>query len=409
MRRAANLFNRIADLENLRLAFHKAARGRRGQPVVQRFAAELDRRVVAISESIRAGAFQFGRFQQFLIRDPKERVITAPCFEERVLHHAIMNVCEPTMDRWLITDTFACRRGKGREAAIRRAQRFTHHAEWFLKLDVRKYFDSVPHARLRAFLRRRFKDRRLLELFTQIIETYRGELGIGLPIGSLTSQHFANFYLGWLDRFVKESLKVRSYVRYMDDIVLWHSSRQALVEVHDRCQQFTATQLALEFKPAEAQRTVAGVSFLGCRIFPAHVELNRRSKRRWRRRVRVLERAERLGLMSETSLQQRLSSLTAFSCAAGTKSWKFRHAVVQERLVDGPERLEPGEPWRQLGQRRGKLPDGEPQHECPVEPHEQQRFPAGPEFRWNSGADPETPDGTDHLPVRSGFGLIGEI
>jgi RNA-directed DNA polymerase len=399
MRRATNLFDEIADLENLRLAFHKAARGRRGQAVVRQFAAGLDRRVAAMLEAIRAGTFQVGRFQQFLIRDPKERVITAPCFDERVLHHAIMNVCEPVMDRWLVVDTFACRIGKGREAAIQRAQHFTRNAEWFLKLDVRKYFDSVPHARLLAFLECRFNDRRLLDLFNRIIMAYRSELGVGLPIGSLTSQHFANFYLGWLDRFVKETLRVRGYVRYMDDVVLWHANRDGLVEVHARCQEFAATHLALEFKPGELRRTWGGIQFLGCRVFPTHVELNRRSKRHWRRRVRVLERAERLGLLSESNLQQRLASLTAFSRAAGAKSWKFRRAVVQQRLVDGPKRLEPGEPWRQLGQRRGELPDGEPQHERPDEPHERQRFPAGPEFRWHRGAGPETPDGTDHFPV----------
>lgn len=336
MRRAANLFDEIADRDNLRLAFHKAARGRRGQAMVREFAAGLERHIAAMSEAIREGTLQVGRFQQFLIRDPKERVITAPCFDERVLHHAIMNVCEPVMDRWLIDDTFACRTGKGREAALQRAQHFTRKAIWFLKLDVRKYFDSVPHAKLMVFLERRFRDRRLLELLNRIIAAYRGELGIGLPIGSLTSQHFANFYLGWLDRFVKESLRVRGYVRYMDDMVLWHESREALTEIHGRCQEFAATQLALDFKLGEVQRTGVGVPFLGCRIWPTHVELNRRSKCRWRQRVRVLERAERLGLLSQSNLQQRLASLTAYSKAAGVKSWKFRRAVLQELLVDDP-------------------------------------------------------------------------
>ena len=110
MRRAANLFDQIPEPENLRLAFHKAARGRRGQAVVRQFAASLDQRIAAMSEAIREGTFPVGRFQQFLIRDPKERVITAPCFDERVLHHGIMNVCEPVLDRWLIDDTFACRK-----------------------------------------------------------------------------------------------------------------------------------------------------------------------------------------------------------------------------------------------------------------------------------------------------------
>jgi RNA-directed DNA polymerase len=336
MRRTANLFDRIHERENLRLAFHKAARGRRGQAVVQHFAASLDCNVADMSAVIREGTFPVGRFHQFLIRDPKERVITAPCFEERVLHHAIMNVCEPVMERWLIDDTFACRVGKGREAAIRRAQSFTRHAEWFLKLDVRKYFDSVPHAELFSFLDRRFKDRRLLKLLHQIISSYRGQLGVGLPIGSLTSQHFANFYLGWLDRLVKESLRVRGYVRYMDDMVLWHASRETLLEAHARCEEFAATFLALDFKPSEVQRTGGGVPFLGCRIFPTHVELNARSKRRWRNRVRVLQRAERLGLLSERELQARLTPLTALAKGAGVKSWQFRNSVLQPLAVNDP-------------------------------------------------------------------------
>lgn len=336
MRRATKLFDRIPEWDNLRLAFHQAARGRRGQHQVRQFASDMDFRLTVMAEGLHAGTFPVGRFQQFLIRDPKERVITAPCFDERVLHHAIMNVCEPVMDRWLIDDTFACRVGKGREAAVQRAHYFCHAAGWFLKLDVRKYFDSVSHQILFGLLQRRFKDRRLLELLDRIIKSYRGQLRVGLPIGSLTSQHFANFYLGWLDRFVKETLRVRRYARYMDDMVLWHPSRDALREIHSRCCAFAATQLALEFKPAEMRRTAGGVPFLGCRVFPSHVELSRRSKTRWRRRVVLLERAERLGLLSESELQQRLTSITAFAQAAGVKSWRFRQAVLKQRLVDDP-------------------------------------------------------------------------
>jgi hypothetical protein len=319
-----------------------------------------------------------------------------------------MNVCEPLMDRWLIDNTFACRTGKGREAAIDRAQQFTRDSAWFLKLDVRKYFDSVSHENLINLLERRFKDRRLLELLNRIIRAYRGELGIGLPIGSLTSQHFANFYLGWLDRFVKETLRVRGYVRYMDDMILWDTSRERLVDVHDRCQEFAAARLALEFKHAEVKRTGVGVPFLGCRIRPTHVELNRRSKRRWRRRVRVLERAERLGFLSESALQRRLAAVVAFANAGGAKSWTFRRAVLQESGVDDPKRLEPREPWRRVGQRRGELPEGEPQRERPDEPHDQQRLPPGPEFRGRASHGPEVPDGTDRLPDRPNAESTGE-
>ena len=336
MHRAANLFDQIPDSENLRLAFHKAARGRRGQLVVRQFAADLDQRIATMCMAIRHGTIAVGRFHQFLIRDPKERVITAPCFDERVLHHGIMNICEPIFDKWLIDDTFACRTGKGREAAIARAYFFTRRQSWFLKLDVRKYFDSVPHAWLKSYLERRFKDPRLLELLKRIIASYRGELGIGLPIGSLTSQHFANFYLGWLDRYVKETLRLGGYVRYMDDMILWHDDRHRLEEVQRLCNAFASEQLMLELKPAVVRRASCGIDYLGCRIWPTHVELNQRSKRRWRNRVRVLERAERLGLLTERELQARLMALTAFAQAAGAQSWRFRNSVLQKVPVDDP-------------------------------------------------------------------------
>src|SRR5205085_5119662 len=115
------------------------------------------------------------------------------CFAERVLHQAIMNVCEPYLDRWLIADTYACRRGKGRVAALHRARHFAQRFSRILKLDVRKYFDSVPHEGLLERLAWRVKDARLLTLMEQIVRSFRGPVGRGIPIGSLTSQHLANF------------------------------------------------------------------------------------------------------------------------------------------------------------------------------------------------------------------------
>ena len=207
MRRVGHLFERIVAPENLRLAFHQAALSKRGQPSVRAYAADLDDRIESLDRQLAVGTQPLGRLRPFVIRDPKKRIITPPCFEERVLHHAIMNLCEPWFDRWLIDDTFACSKGKGREAAVLRATYSRRH-EWCVHLDLRKYFDSIPHARLSAMLRTRFKDARLLELFDRIIGSFRGAEGVGLPIGSLTSQHFANFYLGPCDRFVKESLGV---------------------------------------------------------------------------------------------------------------------------------------------------------------------------------------------------------
>ncbi len=119
MKRAGNLFEHILDRENLRLAVQKALRGKRDRPEAVEFRGVLDRRLADMAEQLRAATYPIGVYKQFVIHDPKERIITAPCFAERVVHHAIMNVCEPVFDRWLIADTFACRTDKGRIAALR--------------------------------------------------------------------------------------------------------------------------------------------------------------------------------------------------------------------------------------------------------------------------------------------------
>lgn len=228
MRRAGRLFDQILDHENLRLATHKALRGKRSKGDARAFVADLDANLEALRSSLERGDVVLGESHQFTIRDPKTRLITAPCFRERVLHHAILNVCEPTFERWLIADTFACRRGRGRLAALDRARRFASGHAAFLKLDIRRYFDSITHEILLDRLGRLFKDPRLLDLFGRIIAAFEATPGRGLPIGSLTSQHFANAYLGAFDRFVKEGLRVRGYVRSMDDMALWADSTATL-------------------------------------------------------------------------------------------------------------------------------------------------------------------------------------
>ena len=334
MRRASHLFDSIACVENIKLAFYKAARGKRHKTVVQRFASRLDQNATSLVRDILNHRLTLGSYHQFVIRDPKERIITAPCFRERVLHHAIMNVCEPVFDSWQIFDSYACRRGKGREAAIRRAQRFSKRFEYCLKLDVRKYFDSIDHGVLICLLSERIKDQKLMRLLASLIQSFRVEIGCGLPIGSLTSQHFANFYLGCLDRFIKERLGVRGYVRYMDDMIVWTDCPGSLRGTHQASSTFVENELHLKFKPSQIRPTTLGVSFLGCRVWPTHVSLNRHSKRRWSRQIRLLARCDRLGLMTEQELQNRLTSLTSFSRSAGAKSWQFRRSVLNSVSVD---------------------------------------------------------------------------
>lgn len=337
MQRTGKLFERIIDRDNLRSACHKALLGKRSRADARSFTTYLERNLAEMAAQLESGEFPLGRFHQFVIHDPKERIITAPCFAERVLHHAIMNVCEPAFERSLIADTYACRVGRGRLAALDRAQQFASNFPFFLKLDIRKYFDSIPHEVLLARLQRLFKDPRVLTLFGRIIHAFRGNPGVGLPIGSLTSQHFANFYLGALDRFVKEQLRVRGYVRYMDDIALWGESPAELRVTLDACRDFLTDELWLDLKPAYWNRTEHGMDFLGCRVFQDRLTLNARSRRRFRRKLRALEAEFHAGQMDERELQQRVTAFVAFTRTPGISSWKFRRRVLQELTGSGQE------------------------------------------------------------------------
>jgi RNA-directed DNA polymerase len=340
MRRAGQLFDHIIDRDNLRLAFAKALRGKRSRPEAREFARHLDRNLPDMAAGLRAGTFPVGRFRQFVIHDPKERVITAPCFAERVLHHAVVNVCEPHLERWLVPDTYACRTGKGRVAALLRAGQVAGRFPFFLKLDVRKYFDSIPHDPLLERLARRFKDRRLLALLERIVRSFRGSLRRGIPIGSLTSQHLANFYLGWFDRFVKEGPRVKGYVRYVDDMALWADTRAALREALSAGGAFLREELRLEWKPTPyGNRNEHGMDFLGCRVFRRHVTLNRRSRRRYRRKLFWLEQEFATGRIGEQERQQRATALVASTRAAPVCGWRFRRAVLHELPVSDHKAL----------------------------------------------------------------------
>lgn len=346
MRRAGRLLERVIARDNLRLAFWKASRGKRTKPDALAFSHRLNVNLEELARDLADGTYHVGPYHQFTIHDPKERLITAPCFRDRVLHHALMNVCEPVFDRFLIDDTFACRLGKGRIAAVERAREFARRFDFFLKLDIRRYFDSIAHSVLCERLERRFKDRRLLDLFGRIISGYQTAPGRGVPIGSLTSQHFANFYLGWLDRFIKETLRASGYVRYMDDFVVWGDNRRGLRAARDQVREVLARALSLELKPEPyINRCRLGMDFLGCRIYPSHTTLSRRGRIRFQRKLGQLERKYSRGDFGSLELQQRATALVAFARAVGTASWRWRDRVIQSLSVDD-QGLAPGYPGR---------------------------------------------------------------
>ncbi len=319
MRRAGNLYDRIAEPENLRLAFLKAIRGKRAKPEVLAYAAGLDGNLRLLREQLLAGRADVGHYHFFTVREPKERVICAASFPERVLHHAVANICEPVLERYAIQDSYACRTGKGMHAAVRRAQAFTRQYAWYLKLDIRKYFDSVRHETLLSLLERRFKDKGVLQLIRTILETYETEPGRGLPIGNLLSQHLANFYLGHLDHWVKETLRVRGYVRYMDDFVLFGDGKATVKEHLSVTGGFLKEELGLDLKDnIQLNLCGRGLPFLGYRVFPGRLTLGPQARLRFARKLRGYEAEWLSGRWDDSDLQRHLEALLSYVRFADT-------------------------------------------------------------------------------------------
>jgi RNA-directed DNA polymerase len=320
----------IAEINNLAAAFHAAARGKRGRGDVEAFRANLDRELEKLRTDLLAGTFSPAPMRRFRIHDPKPRLIHAPCFRDRVAHHAIMAHVGPVLDSALVFDTYACRPGKGTLAAVKRASEHARDYEWFAQIDIRAYFASIDHAGLLGLLGRKFKNPGLLRLLAKIIEAHEDSSGRGLPIGTLTSQHFANFYLAGLDRFLLESCRVRGFVRYMDDVVWWADDRATAKAALPLAISWLTERLHLEVKrPVRLGRSAEGLNFCGFRILPYRLLLSRRRRTRYGLLRRRAERLWLSGVLDATGLQAGFGSALALTVHADAASWRRQQLVRQ--------------------------------------------------------------------------------
>jgi len=327
MKRANNLYNLIATHENIRKAFWKAAKGKKTSSEVIQFQRDFDASIQRLREQLLSHTPDVGHYHFFVVRDPKVRTICAASFPERVLHHAIMNYCEPVLDSYAIFDSYACRKGKGNRKALAKAQVFTRRYAWYLKLDIRKYFDSIDHSIVMQLLARRFKEEELLALFYTVLNTYHTHPGKGLPIGNLISQHLANFYLGLFDHWIKETRKIKGYLRYMDDFILFANDQLTLKTELKETEIFLKKHLDLKLKyNTQLNRSCLGVPFLGFRIFPNHTRLLPRSKERFSKKLREYEKNYYDGKWTERELVRHMQSLIAFTDAGD--SAPFRRMVI---------------------------------------------------------------------------------
>jgi len=308
------LFKRVYSFENLYRSYLKARKGKNDSREVLKFTYDLENNLAALRKRLRNGSYRTGHYSRFTIFEPKKREISALPFKDRVVHHAVCNVIEPLFEKAFIFDSYACRKGKGTHAGANRLQCFLRKNSkncFVLKCDVKHYFSSVDHEILKKMLRKKIADKKLLALLDCIVDSPGEEKGI--PIGNLTSQLFANIYLNKLDYFVKQGLKAKQYIRYMDDFILLHESKKQLQCWKKQIEQFLySIKLCFNKKKTNVFPICTGVDFLGYRLFAFHRLIRKSTVKRFLRIIKAKIRKFQSGEISFKKLSESFNSWEAY-------------------------------------------------------------------------------------------------
>jgi retron-type reverse transcriptase len=307
MKRHGNLWPKVTAFANLLQAARQAQKGKRFRDNVLAFNHNLEAELLSLRNELLSHTYQPGPYRTFEIVEPKRRMISAAPYRDRVVHHALCNVIVPRFESTFIHDSYANRLGKGSHRGLKRFTHFARSSPYVFQGDIQKYFPSIDHPILKTLIRRQIKCPDTLWLIDTIIDASNEQFPAiahfpgddiltpltrrrGLPIGNLTSQFFANVYLNGLDHFVKETLKVKKYLRYVDDFALFSEDRIFLVDTRQAIEAYLA-DLRLKIHPIKSQifATCKGANFMGFRVLPDRLRVRTENLRRSRRRLRQLQ------------------------------------------------------------------------------------------------------------------------
>lgn len=287
MKREGNLYQKICDINNLYLADSLAQRGKQKQYGVIVHNRKQDSNLHQLQNMFLDKTYKTSRYTVFEVHEPKTRLVyRLPYFPDRIAHYCIMNVLEPFFMKVFTADTYSCVKGKGIHAALRKLKKVLKDKEntrYCLKFDITKFYPSIDHDILKELLRRKLKDKDMLWILDEIIDS-----APGLPIGNYISQFLANYYLTFFDHWIKEKLKVKYYFRYADDVVILSGEKPELHRILAECRHYLETKLKLQVKgnyqvfPIEAR----GIDFLGYKCYHTHTLLRKGIKKRFARAVR---------------------------------------------------------------------------------------------------------------------------
>ena len=326
MKRTKNIYDKICTFDNIKLAYNYAKRGKQHRRDVVIFSSNLEENLLDIQSDLMNLTYEIGKYRTFFVNDPKKRLVMALPFRDRVVQWAIYLQVNPILDRRYINTSYACRIGGGMQRAAKQLQRYMRVQQgkcFVLKMDVSKYFYRVNHDTMVDIIRRIFNDDRLCWLLEKIIRgdenfgirlddyNFDGEriTGVGMPIGNLTSQMFANMYLNELDQFCKHKLSAKYYVRYMDDVCIVSDSKRELRNIWVLSEAFLNHKLKLKLNNKTMIRGVnQGVDFCGFRIWVDHIRLRKKTALKMKHRLKYLRKKYSEGFVELITLKCSLFS-----------------------------------------------------------------------------------------------------
>jgi len=289
MKRFNNLFEKICDLNNLRIADLKARKGKIRSYGVRHHDLNRDNNIHELHKELVKGTFKTSQYSVFdIVSDAgkKRTIYRLPYYPDRILHHAILNILEPIWVSIFTSDTYSCIKNRGIHAIVRKLKRDIkddNNTKYCLKLDITKFYPSIDHEILKQIIRKKIKDKRLLSLLDEIIDS-----APGVPIGNYLSQFFANIYLTYFDHYIKEVKKVKYYYRYADDIVILHGERVYLHDILNDIKTYFCENLKLQVKsnyqvfPVQAR----GIDFVGYVFYHTHILLRKRIKQNFAKYIK---------------------------------------------------------------------------------------------------------------------------
>lgn len=312
------MYGQVCDYNNLYQSYLKARKSKRWKGATVRFENQAMFYIQHLKESLENGTYKMGEYNVFKIYEPKERIIKSIPFIDKVVQRSLCDYAlEPLLEKHFIYDNYASRRGKGVHAGINRTKEFLrrhyrmHGNEgYILKCDVEKYFDSINHEVLKSQLAKLIKDPKLLWLVNMIVDSTDGD---GLPIGNQTSQLFSLLYLSGMDHFIKEKLKVKYYIRYMDDFVLIDRDKEYLQYCKREIVKYLdGLKLTLN-KSSHIFPIKNGADFLGFHFYVTDsgkiiMKLRRASKERMRRKLKKYKVMYKNGEITKEQIDQSWAS-----------------------------------------------------------------------------------------------------